>query len=148
MFGKEKDVAENAGDVVAEGTVMGNFQLGAQLPNGRTIQISGYLFYKESMESINERIDLLQAVTERQRVRCEIPVLEGARDQLLQAIKDSENALVSLEDRQLKGAKMTSQEKLNMNNLKTSIKSLQDRLPKAEAAVSEAKQKAGLEKAA
>ncbi len=144
MFG-EKAKPTSA---LPENTVMGNFQLAAQLPNGRNITMSGYLVSGESMESLNERLDMVQAVMERQRVRCEIPVLEGARDQLLQAIRDSEGALSSLEDRQLKGAKMTSQEKLNMNNLKTSIKSLQDRLPKAEAAVSEAKQKAGLEKAA
>lgn len=158
MFGKD----EKAGTLLAENTIMGNFQITTQLPNGRSIVMSGYLIHGESQESLNGKLDQLQEVMERQRLRCEVPVLEHAREMIVQqtvdlqaAMKGQEDALAKLKERELQGKKLTSSEKMHMNtlqqqlgNMETSVKANEKKLADADKSIADAKRKAGMEKAA
>ena len=63
----------NKADVIDESqvAVTGNFTLTANLPNGKNFSVSGYLYSGESMESINDRVDILHDVVDRQRTRAD-----------------------------------------------------------------------------
>ena len=124
--------------------VMGNFSLQAQLPNGKMFTVSGYLFDGESDQSLNQRLDLLHDVTDRQRTRAEIPELEIKRDRILEALGQMKDVLGNLEDRKLKGDKLTSNDKMTLNNMSVSIVKARDDLEKGNAAIAEAKRKAGV----
>lgn len=124
--------------------VMGNFSLQAQLPNGKMFTVSGYLFDGESVQSLNQRLDLLHDVTDRQRTRAEIPELEIKRDRILEALGQMKDVLGNLEDRKLKGDKLTSNDKMTLNNMSVSIVKARDDLEKGNAAIAEAKRKAGV----
>lgn len=129
---------------VASSAVMGNFTIQANMPNGKNLTISGYLLEGESKESLDERLDLLQDVTDRQRTRAEIPELEIKRDRILEALGQMKDVLVSLEVKQAGGKKLTSQETLMLNNMNTSIAKGKDDLEKGNAAIAAAKQAGGV----
>ena len=124
--------------------VTGNFSIQATMPNGKTINVSGYLYEGESVESVNTRVNLFHDIVDHQRTRSEIPELEARRDQGINALKDMKNVLENLEAKQKNGAKLTSQEKLTIQNLGTNIVRVSEDIEKGELAISEAKKKVGL----
>ena len=124
--------------------IMGNFNLTAQLPNGRGIQVSGYIFDGESIESLNGRMDLVQEAIERQRARSEIPELETKKEQLVGHLKGLQDALTELDHRRREKHNLTSQEELNFRNMGTNIKRISEEIDKGEQAIVEAKRKAGM----
>ena len=76
--------------------VTGNFSIQATMPNGKTINVSGYLYEGESVESVNTRVNLFHDIVDHQRTRSEIPELEARRDQGINALKDIKNVLENL----------------------------------------------------
>jgi hypothetical protein len=62
--------------------------------------ITGYLYDGESKESVEDRIDLLQEIIERQRIRSEIPELEAKREQMVKGMMQAREVLTELEDKQ------------------------------------------------
>lgn len=123
---------------------LGNFNLSAQLPNQRSITVAGYVYSDDDEGALNARLDLYQAVIERQRVRCEIPELEAAREQRVKGLEQAREILAELESRQKNGDKLTSNEQLQIRNMRTNIGKAIEDLDKGAAAITEAKRKAGV----
>jgi len=128
----------------AGNAITGNFTLQATMPNGKTMNISGYVYDGESVESLNGRIDILHDVLDRQRTRSEIPELEAKRDQIVTALGQMRDVMSQLEKKQLDGAKLTSQEKQTLQNMATSIERAQHDIEKGEKSIADAKLKAGI----
>lgn len=124
--------------------ILGNFTLTAQLPNGRSINVAGYVFEGESKESLDDRLDILQEVIERQRIRCEIPELEARKEQQVQALDNMRTVIAEMEKKRENGQALSSQERMNLNNMKTNIKKLNEDIDKGSVAIAEAKKKAGV----
>jgi hypothetical protein len=129
----------------AQNAITGNFNLTAQLAgqSGRTMSIAGYIYDGESQESLNARLDILQEVVERQRVRCEIPELEAKREQMIKGLQQARDVLSEIEQKQESGS-ITSQERMNLKNMRVNIGKVNEELQKGEEAIREAKQKAGV----
>ncbi len=125
-------------------TITGNFTLQAQLAgsSGRSIAIAGYIYDGESKESLEGRLDL-QEVIERQRTRSEIPELEAKREQMITGLRQAREVLTELEEKQREG-KLSSQERMNLNNMRTNIAKVSEEIDKGEKAIQEAKKKAGV----
>ena len=124
--------------------VIGNYNLTAQLPNGRSIAVAGYLYEGEGLASINDRLDLCQEAIERQRIRCEIPELAAKREQMIVAMGQMKEVLAELETKRTNGQQLSSQERVNLNNMQVNIKRVNADIGKGEVAISEAKRKAGV----
>lgn len=130
----------------AQAAIMGQFSLNAALAgnSGRSLAITGYIFEGESRESLEARLDLLQEITERQRIRCEIPELEAKRDQMIKALDQAREVLAGMADKEKAGDKLSSQERMNMRNLQTNIQKTSEEIDKGTAAIRDAKLKAGV----
>lgn len=141
-FKKKRAPRENP----AANAITGNFELSAQLAgsSGRTLRVSGYVYDGESKESLEGRLDILQEVIERQRARTEIPELEAKLDQMMKGMSQARDVLTELETRQKAGQALSSQEKLNVQNLRTSINQVKEEIEKGHKAIAEAKRKAGV----
>ena len=129
----------------ADGRIaLGNFNLTAQLPNQRSITVAGYVYSDDDKGALDARMDLYQTVIERQRIRCEIPELEAAREQRVKGLEQAREILADLEDRQKNGERLSSQEQMNIRNMRTNIGKAVEDLDKGAAAIAEAKRKAGV----
>lgn len=136
--GKKEQVAPSP-------TIFGNFNLQAQLPNGRSIAISGYVFEKESVESLNDRLDQMQECIERQRARCEIPELEAKLELLDKQMRDYLDHLEGIEQKsKTAGQTLSSQERMTLGQRKVNMERFKKELTKGEEAIVTAKRKAGL----
>ncbi len=131
------------GQKIAANTIQGQFGITAQLAgsSGKSINFSGYVFDGESKESLEGRIDILQEIIDRQRIRSEIPELEAKREQLIKGLQQAREVLADFKDRQ---PNLSSQERLNMRNLATNIVKMTEEIDKGEAAIKEAKLRAGV----
>jgi hypothetical protein len=140
MFEKKKH-SENP----AQNAITGNFNLTAQLAgaSGRSIAIAGYIYDGESKQSLEERIDVLQEIIERQRLRCEIPELEAKREQMIKGLGQAKDIMLELEDKQ-KSGDLSSQERLNLRNIRTNIAKVNEEITKGTEAIADAKKKAGV----
>lgn len=110
--------------------ITGNFNMTAQMPNGRTVAVAGYIYDGESIQSLNERMDSLYASMERQRRKAELPELELKLEQLMKAAEQHNDAYEKLVDRQKSGDKLSSQEKMAMTNYPVSIKHIMEEVDK------------------
>ena len=125
--------------------ITGNFSLDVQLANsGKKLTISGYMYDGESVQSLNDRLDIVHDVADRQRVRAEIPELEAARDQKAKQLYQMKEVMTELEGRVAGGAKLSSQEKKTLRNLGLNLTLIEADLEKGSAAVADAKLKAGM----
>lgn len=122
----------------AKRAVMGNFNLEAQLPNGKKFAVSGYVFDTESMQSLNARIDLLHDVVDRQRTRAEIPELELRYEQMVKQLSDYKDHLAGIEATKKKGA-LPSAKKAELDNMGVNIQRLMDEIAKGAKAIADAK---------
>lgn len=123
---------------------LGNFNLTAQLPNQRTIQVAGYIYSDDDASALNARLDLYQETIERQRLRCEIPELEAKREQMMKGLDQAREVLADLEQRQKNGEKLSSQDQLTIRNMRSSIGKVNEEIHKGETAIADAKRKAGV----
>lgn len=139
--------AQQAAMDTAKAPITGSFTLTAQMPNARSIQITGYVYEGESLESLNSRMDLLQAAIERQRIRCEIPELEAKLEQTIEGLAQHKAVLADLErEKQASGkTKLASAKEQQLGNISRNITMLLDQIDKGRAAIAEAKKKAGID---
>jgi hypothetical protein len=130
----------------AQNAITGQFVLNAQLAgsSGRSMSFTGYIYDGESKQSVEVRIDLLQEIIERQRIRSEIPELEAKREQMIKGMQQAREVLAELEERQRSGKDLSSQERLNLRNMRTNIAKVNEEIDKGAEAILEAKRKAGL----
>jgi hypothetical protein len=119
----------------------GNFHLSQDMPNGRKMDVSLYVFAGDTTEELNNRVDEAMSVMERQRKRLEIPLLEAALENDRQGLANQLDAMNSLADRaQGNGSKLSSSEKTHLaTTYPNNIKALKERIAKGEAALEEAR---------
>lgn len=129
----------------AQNAITGQFSLTAQLAgnSGRTMGVTGYIYDGESKESLNDRLDILQEVIERQRSRAEIPELEAKREQMIKGLSQARDVLAELEEKQQSGS-MSSQERMNLKNMRVNIAKVNEEIEKGSEAIREAKTRAGV----
>lgn len=124
--------------------VLGNFQLSAQLPNGQSLAFTGYVFDGESKEAVESRVDIFQDVIARQRARCEVPELEARLDMALKNMRQMNEALTGLENKQDGGVKLTAQEKQTINNLRVNLRQANEDIEKGKKSIDDTRRKAGM----
>lgn len=137
------EAVEHAQQTAAQ-AIMGNFQLSAQAPDGKTLSFSGYLFSGESVESLNQRIDLIHEVMDRQRTLAEIPELEKklvAAEQRLRDYRDFCNGLVAKQQKAPKT--LSGQEKQQLDVMDVNIKKAVEDIEEGKRVIAEAKAKVG-----
>lgn len=133
-------------DLAPERIAIGNFNLSAQLAgsSGKSMTVAGYIYSDDDEAALNARLDLYQNVIERQRIRSEIPELEAKREQMLKGMEQARDILTDLEKRQQNGERLSSQERMNIQNMSVNIAKVKDEIDKGEIAIREAKLKAGV----
>lgn len=124
--------------------VTGNFTIQAQMPMGKNITVSGYLYEGESIESVNNRVNLFHDIVDFQRTRSEIPELEAKRDQLVKQLEQMRDVMASLDKKKSDGAKLSSQEKQTLEQMLANIKHCSGEIEKGNAAIATAKAKVGM----
>lgn len=129
--------------VLSGALVTGNFTINAQLPMGKSITVSGYLYEGESVESVNHRVNLFHDIVDFQRTRSEIPELEAKKDQMVVQLGQMRDVLAELEVKKHDG-KLSSQEKQMLVNMSNSITKVTEEIEKGEKAIASAKAKVGM----
>ena len=126
--------------------VTGNFSINAQLPSGKTISVSGYLYDEESIESVNGRLDILHDVVDRQRTRAEIPELEAKRDQMIKNLAQMLEHMegVAAKKAQNPKSKLNGQEQLALDNLNVSVEKARVEIDRGAEAILVARKFVGL----
>jgi len=124
-------------------TVIGNFALNAQMPDGKSINISCYMLEGEDLESLNARLHFCQDAIDVQRARCEIKELEARREQFIKGLEQTKEVLNGLAAKQ-RESHLTSQEKLTLQNHSQNVVKITDEIKKGEAAIADAKRRAGM----
>lgn len=129
----------------AQQAITGTVTLAAQLAgsSGRSMQVQFYAYDGESQQSLNDRCDIFQEVIERQRTRAEIPELEAKREQMIKHLGQARDVLADLEKKQEIGH-LSSQERMNLTNMRVNISKVSEEIEKGEVAIKEAKKKAGV----
>lgn len=135
---------ENVEKAVAEGElVTGNFTIQAQMPMGKSITVSGYIYAHNSKAEVNKQLDFLHDVVDRQRLRSEIPELEAKMDQRYNALGNMRDAMTELQSKQSSGEKLSSAQKKMIGDMATSIAKVNEDIDKGLKAIAEAKRKTG-----
>ena len=124
--------------------IIGNFNLSAQMPNGRTMNVAGYLYEGEDEASVNDRIDMLSSVMERQRKRMEVPELEVKLDQLERGLVQQLEAYNAILTRQQDGKKIPSADASHLKQYPVTIKHIESEIEKGKKAIEDAKIAGGL----
>ena len=119
--------------------VTGNFTLTAQLPQGKSLSISGYLYDRESFESVSARIDVLHDALDRQRTRAEIPELEVKMDQSVARLEEIKTHYAAMDKKQSSGMKLTKQELDFLNVRDINVNKHLDDIEKGRKAVADAR---------
>ena len=134
---------QHTADTAAQ-AVLGNFQLSAALPQGKSINVQGYLMAGESVESLNQRLDLLHDVMDRQRTRAEIPELEVKLEQSMKRLDEIRGHYTALNDKKANGKTLTSAEKSAISVQDVNINHIMEDIEKGRVAIADAKAKVGM----
>lgn len=106
----------------AGNAVTGNFTIQATLPQGKQVTFSGYLYDGESIESVNQRVDLLHDAIDRQRTRAEIPELEVILENSMKRLVEIKQHYAVLLDKKAQGNKLSTQEKQALDVMDINVK--------------------------
>ena len=155
---EKNEVAEQ----VANGDfVTGNFTIQATLGNGKTMTVSGYVYSKNTPESINAQVNLLHDALDFQRTRATIPELEAKLEQQIDRLKQHRDRLNEMTAAQAAvtskldgGGSLTSRQKKDMETnreqvtrefhaLDTTIQTIVDDIKKGEEEILKSKKKIG-----
>lgn len=142
------------GDKVEGRTIAGNFQCQMQLSQQRNLVLTGYVYSDDNAEEINARIDLYQDALDRQFIRCDLTnkeaqvkaimaEVENFRDKLDEIAAKGAGAGTGL-SAERRGAKMSSQERLTLQNGQQTIKKQLEYVDSLRAAIKEGRAKLGL----
>lgn len=130
--------------VLTGALVTGNFTITATLPNGKTMNVSGYLYEGESVESINNRVSLFDDVVDFQRTRSEITELEVKLKQSISRLKDIQMHYSVILAKKERGEKLNAQEKGALDVMDINVKKHYEDIEEGKASVLAAKTKVGL----
>jgi len=132
----EKDIAEGV-------LTTGNFTIQAQLgESGKTLTMSGYIYSTNTVEQINQQIDIYHDVVDRQQARASIPVLEIHLERRIKALHQQKDAIENLKQKKENGKKLTNAELQMIDNLTSSLVELDKDVQKGHEALQEARAKA------
>jgi hypothetical protein len=131
-----KDAAEK---VISGELTTGSFTLQAQMPGGKTVTMSGYIYASNTLDAVNKQVDFMHDVLDRQRVRAEIPELEAKLDQRNVALGNLKDAMAGLEKKRDNGGKLSSAEKKMIDDMNTNIFRVIEDIKKGEEAIATAK---------
>lgn len=131
MNEQKMDAAGNA--------ITGTIQLSAQLPNGKQIQVSSYIYDQEALQSINDRTDILHDVMDRQRMKASIPMLEAEVKKCQQILTDHRNFFEGIQGKQRDGKTLVSTEKEALKNADKTLQHKADELIQAQDALNDAR---------
>jgi uncharacterized protein (DUF2344 family) len=143
MEGVPKEVGKDISGL----PIVGNFTFTQQMPNGRTMQMAGYLYHGQDVEEINGQLDICQEVMERQRVRLEVTELEVRLEQMnkhLESALEAHSALMVRERGD--GKKLNAAERGHLQNYPTTIDKIRKEIEEGKAKVAEARRKGGLDR--
>lgn len=116
-------------------TITGNFEVAVSLTDRRSLKVSGYFFSDDVLEEMNKRVDMAQQVLDRQVVYCDVINKEAqiaGHEQNLENIKENFEGLKLIEKG---GKKLTSQQKLTMDQFDPTIRSALKQIDSLRAAV-------------
>lgn len=148
-------VVEEIGNDGRLRTIEGNFQCQMQLSQQRTLSVTGYFFSDDTSEKRNQRLDEAQDALDRQFIRCDMvnkeaqvkaimAEVERFRDTLDQLnAKGSSTAAAGL-SAEKQGKKLSSQERLTLQNGQQTIKKQLEYVDSLRAAIREGRAKLGL----
>ena len=124
-----------------ERTLQGSFSITLNLTDKRQIMMSGYVYKDDTQEQINTRVDLFQEILDRQLIRADlaskeaqITSLEGGMEQL----RAHYDALVRVSQT---GRKLTSQQKLQVEQFDVSVAANTKQRDSLRAAIDEGRKK-------
>lgn len=122
--------------------VLGNFAINLPAPNGATVSISGYIYEAESLESLNERMDVAREALTRQQAILELPEIEKKIEMYETMLEQHQKAYAALLEKKKAGSKVASQDQAQLTNLPVQIKQITNELEKGKAAVAKLKKAA------
>lgn len=120
----------------------GNFTIQAEMPNGKTITMSGYIYSHNTKEDISKQIDVYHDVVDRQRLKAEIPVLEAKLEQKITHLHDITDALTKLRDKRNSGQKTSAAEVKMIQELSSNLTMCERDVEKGREALKEARDNA------
>lgn len=128
----------------ANQAITGNFVIQGTMPNGKSMNVSGYLYDGESIDSANERIGLFHDMLDHQRTRAEIPELEVKLEGTMRRLEEIRMHYAVMLGKKDRGEKLTSQEKQALDVMDVNVdKHLAD-IVKGQQAIADAKAKVGI----
>jgi hypothetical protein len=136
------NLGDNNSDAALGRAVEGTISLTAQLPNGKSIQMSGYVLTGDTLSDINIKLDVMVAAIERQRLIAEVPELEVKLLQLMDARTQMQAILETTSAK----SKKTSQDVQHETTARINIKKLDADIERGEQKVAEAKRAAAAAK--
>ena len=123
--------------------VTGNFTIQATLPQGKQVTFSGYLYEGESIESVNQRVDLLHDAIDRQRTRAEIPELEVILESSIRRLDEIKQHYAVILDKKQKSGKVSTQEKQALDVMDINVQKHIDDIAKGREKIAAAKAAVG-----
>jgi isopentenyl diphosphate isomerase/L-lactate dehydrogenase-like FMN-dependent dehydrogenase len=139
-------VLKEVGKDISGLPIVGNFTFTQQMPNGRTMQMAGYLYHGQDIEEINATLDLCQEVMERQRVRLEVAELDLRVEMLGKQLEMTLEAHTGLMKREAgDGRKLNAAERGHLQNYPITIEKIRKEIEEGKAKVAEARRKGGLD---
>lgn len=140
----EKTVSSRNGSEMGDTpqrTVSGTFECAVALTDRRSLKITGYFFNDDTPQDMNIRVDMAQDVLDRQSIRSDLMNKEAqivGQMANLEGIEETYRGLVELTK---KGHKLTSQQKLQMDNFEPSVKQVNKTINGLRAAIAAGRQK-------
>ena len=122
--------------------ISGTVNLRGTLPNGKEITLQGYLYYGEDIKSINERLDILHDVMDRQRMRASIPLAEAEVERCAKILEQHNEFYNGILAKAQDGGKLSSTEKKAIEESAANLKHKGEDLEKARKALADAKKAA------
>lgn len=147
MIGRKRE-DEFVDEATAKRLVSGNCEVGVNLTDRRYIKMTAVVYSDDTPDDLSRRIDAMQDQLDRQVIRCDIVVKEAQiamEDVNLRSLKEGYAALVDMRN---KGRKITSQQKMQIDNFDQTLEKTIERRASLEAAIAEGKKKLALNGAA
>jgi hypothetical protein len=111
--------------------ITGNFEIMLPAPNGASLKITGYVYFGESQESLNARIDVCRESLLRQQQVLEKPVLEERVKMLKDQETHVEKAYLDLLEKNKKRT-LPSTELQHLQNYPVQLKQIKAEIAKGE----------------
>ena len=131
-------------DQITAALVTGNFTFTATMPNGKTANVSGYLYEGESKESIIDRMNIINDVIDHQRTRAEIPELEAKLEGSIRRLDEIRTHYMVLVNKKDSGQKVTASEKQALEVMDVNIQKHMEDIEKGRQAIEDARKSVGL----